>query len=278
MGEVMSDFEVMLAESGFTADEARAQATQTHDIKVVDLDRLFLEVKSSKIEGVGLFTKATFENGQYIGPARVGKNRTQLGRYANHSGTPNAMPVMLGEDIYYKAIQTIWAGEEITIDYRESLKIRHMRVHRVEEPQGIKTFGDKMRSAEQYLATLPQVEIPVKHTFGYGTYAREIMIPKGITCTGKIHLFDDINIVPYGRMEVLTDEGQFVEVVGPCTFVAKAGVKKMGRAIEDTLWITIHATEETDLDIIEHTLFAECDGEPNVIDFKTGKPIQEALR
>lgn len=274
----MSDFDLMLQESGFTADEARAQAAQTHDIKPVDLEKLWLEVKESPIEGLGLFAKVTFQTGEYIGPARVGKNRTQLGRYANHSGTPNAVPVLLGQNIYYVANQTISAGEEITIDYRESLKIRHMEVHRVEEPKGVQTFGDKMRSAENYLASLPQVDIPVKHTFGHGTYAREIMIPKGVTCSGKIHLFDDINIVQYGRMQVLTDGGQFVEVVGPCTFVAKAGVKKMGKALEDTLWITIHATDETDLDIIESTLFAECDGDPKVIDFKTGKPIQEALK
>lgn len=151
-----------------------------------------------------------------------------------------------------------------------------IKTYRIENDEVVRSTRDKILSAEQYLATLPQADIPIKHTFAHGTYAREIMIPSGVCCTGKVHKYDDLNIVPYGHMQVLTEDG-FKEVKGPCTFTGCAGVKKIGYAIEDTLWITIHATEETDLDIIESTLFAECDGEPKVIDFKTGKPIQEAL-
>ena len=152
-----------------------------------------------------------------------------------------------------------------------------LKTYRIgEDGEVVKSQRDKILSAEQYLATLPQVEVQIKHTFAHGTYAREIEIPAGVCCTGKVHKFDDLNIVPYGHMTVMTEDG-WKEVVGPCTFKGCAGVKKIGYAHENTLWITIHATDETDLDIIESTLFAECDGEPKVIDFKTGKPIQEAL-
>ena len=55
-------------------------------------------------------------------------------------------------------------------------------------------------------------------------------------------------------------------------FRGNAGVKQIGHAHEDTLWITVHAAVETNLDRLEEILFED---EGNVLDFKTGRASEE---
>jgi hypothetical protein len=152
-----------------------------------------------------------------------------------------------------------------------------LKVYRIDEDgEIVKSVRDKILSAEQFLATLPQVEIPVDHKFSDGLYSRKILIPAGTCVTGKVHRKGDISIVQYGRMMVLTEDG-FKEIVGPCDFVGTPGVKKIGYAVEDTLWINVIAANSTDLDSIVEEVFIECEGEPHVIDLKTGRQIQKEL-
>ena len=47
------------------------------------------------------------------------------------------------------------------------------------------------------------------------------------------------------------------EMSGPCIFTSPAGVKRAVSVIEDTLWTTIHLTEETDVDKIEAEVIAK---------------------
>ena len=101
----------------------------------------------------------------------------------------------------------------------------------------------------------PQLEIETRHYFADGIYAREITIPKGALVTGKIHRTTHLNIVSKGRIAVVTEDGEKV-IEAPCTFVAQPGTKRAGFALEETVWTTIHASEETDLDKLEAELIA----------------------
>jgi hypothetical protein len=127
---------------------------------------------------------------------------------------------------------------------------------------------DGIIKAERIMKSMQLVEFPVKHYFSDGTYAREIFIPKGSLLTGRVHKNSDLNIVHYGDMDVMTSHG--FKRVGPCTFTAKAGTKQIGYAYEDTLWTTIHATDETDLAVLDRILY-EDEGDDTVYDFATGK-------
>jgi quercetin dioxygenase-like cupin family protein len=91
---------------------------------------------------------------------------------------------------------------------------------------------------------------PVTHHFAPGLYAREMLIPAGVTLVGKMHRFDHLCVVLRGRILVATETGT-KEIVGPAMFTSPAGVKRAGVAIEDTVWITYHPTEKTDLAQIE---------------------------
>jgi hypothetical protein len=97
-----------------------------------------------------------------------------------------------------------------------------------------------------------------RHYFAPGLYAREIEIPAGVRLVGMAHLAEHINIVSKGRILVFTEEGER-EIVAPCTFVAPAGTKRAGCAIEDTVWTTIHRnpTEETDVKKLELELVTD---------------------
>lgn len=110
--------------------------------------------------------------------------------------------------------------------------------------------------AKQY----PQVELKVKHYFSKGVYARELHIPAGVILTGEIHKFENLNILSYGKIEVLTEKGM-QEVEAPFTVVSPAGTKRIARAITDCIWTTIHGTDENDLNVIEKTFIAKSEQE-----------------
>lgn len=100
---------------------------------------------------------------------------------------------------------------------------------------------------------MPQVDIPLVHRFSNGLYAREIFIPKGTILVGKIHRYESLNIVSMGDITVLTEDGA-KRVQAPYTVVSPPGTKRVGFANEDTVWTTIHATDETDLGKLEDDL------------------------
>jgi hypothetical protein len=101
-----------------------------------------------------------------------------------------------------------------------------------------------------------QLIIEPVHYFAEGLYAREITIPKGTLLTGKIHLFEHLNIISRGDISVMTDEG-IKRIVAPATIISKPGIKRVGYAHEETVWTTIHACTETDVAKIEELLVVE---------------------
>jgi hypothetical protein len=100
------------------------------------------------------------------------------------------------------------------------------------------------------------VDIKPVHHFAKGLYAREIFIPKGTLLTGLIHREEHLNIVSKGEISVLTEQGP-QRIKAPCTIVSKPGTKRVGYAHEDTVWITVHATTETEVEKIDESLVVD---------------------
>jgi len=78
-----------------------------------------VEIKSSDIEGQGVFLTGDVKEGEVFALARLLNNRTPVGRYTNHSDTPNAGPISKDGLGMLVALQDIGKGEEVTVDYRE---------------------------------------------------------------------------------------------------------------------------------------------------------------
>lgn len=109
---------------------------------------------------------------------------------------------------------------------------------------------------QQEVAAAPQIQMHVVHHFSKGLYARELHIPKGTILVGKTHRFENLNIISKGEISVYTEEG-VRRIVAPCTIVSPPGTKRVGYAHEDTVWTTIHATNETDIDEIENEVIVD---------------------
>ena len=114
-------------------------------------------------------------------------------------------------------------------------------------------FEDLMREATA-------VECPVTHHFAQGVYGRELFIPKGTVLTGKIHKFSQLNILSKGDISVLTETG-VKRVQAPFSIVSPPGTKRIAYAHEDTVWITVHGTYETDVERIEEIFIAQSEEE-----------------
>lgn len=102
---------------------------------------------------------------------------------------------------------------------------------------------------------------PLKHVFAPGgtckhVYAREIFIPAGMVVVGKIHKHAHLNMLMKGRVSVFTEKGR-EDFVGPLTMVSQAGTKRAVYAHEDTVWVTVHLTQSTDLAEIEEEIIAK---------------------
>jgi hypothetical protein len=106
----------------------------------------------------------------------------------------------------------------------------------------------------------PQLPIPVRHIFSKGLCAREITIPAGSVLTGKIHKYENLNILSAGEMDVLTEDG-VVRVKAPFTIVSPPGTKRIARTHTECVWTTIIATTETNIEKIEAMFTAETEAE-----------------
>jgi hypothetical protein len=106
---------------------------------------------------------------------------------------------------------------------------------------------------EREIDKLPQVELPVRHYFTPGLYAREMTIPAGTVLTGKIHKTTHLNIVSAGDITVWTEDGM-KRIQAPFTFISYPGTKRVGMTHSETVWTTLHVTEETDLEVLEDLL------------------------
>jgi hypothetical protein len=128
----------------------------------------------------------------------------------------------------------------------------------------------KVNAIEALMAQQPQVDLKVEHYFSEGVYARALEIPAGVQLTGKIHKFEQLNILAKGKMKVLV--GDFYKVVkSPFIVVSPPGTKRIAIALEDCVWVTIHGTYETDLELIEKTFIAQ--DEKEYLEFKNDKQL-----
>ena len=83
-----------------------------------------LTIKSSTIDGLGLFATEDLPVGENLGISHVYDERftnqfirTPLGGFINHSDTPNLKAYIDADFRYIKTLRHIKAGEELTLEY-----------------------------------------------------------------------------------------------------------------------------------------------------------------
>jgi hypothetical protein len=104
-------------------------------------------------------------------------------------------------------------------------------------------------SVEEVMLDMPQASCPVSHYFGPGVYIREVTIPAGALAIGHAQKLEHLNVMISGSVAMI--EGDSVKVLtAPMIFTGQPG-RKIGYAIETTVWHNIYATEERDIDKLE---------------------------
>ena len=119
--------------------------------------------------------------------------------------------------------------------------------------------------AEDILKTMPQGEAIITHRFAPGVYTKEMYVPAGCMITGAIHKTEHISIFLEGKMLVPDETGKTIEINGPIVEVAKPGIKRIGIVLEPVRWITIHATDVTDLDELDEMLLTNDPHEAEIL-------------
>ena len=128
------------------------------------------------------------------------------------------------------------------------------------------------------LAKLPGVEFgdsalaPVTHHFAPGSYAREMLIPKGTIVVGKTHKQAHHSFLMKGEITVVSEEG-IKRLKAPMVILSQPNAKRVGFAHEDTIWVTVHPTDETDLEKIEEQVIQKEDND--YIDAKLTQLLRE---
>lgn len=126
-------------------------------------------------------------------------------------------------------------------------------------PQGVLDLIESRRTSAAWrelddmdlaLAKLPQADFKVRHVFTPGLCVRELMIPAGTLVTSRIHLFEHPFIISLGIVSVWSDECRWEIMAAPHTGVTLPATRRAVYAHEDTIWSTLHATNETDPDKI----------------------------
>lgn len=127
------DFEQMLLETGWSAEEVQKMSDFDEDKIPFPMGSYQVAIDNSPINGKGLFASASFNIGDIIAPARLNGKRTPAGYIINHAKIPNAVVIKNDNgDLYIQAIDFIsgkHAGEqgmEITLDYRQVLEVNKL--------------------------------------------------------------------------------------------------------------------------------------------------------
>lgn len=110
---------------------------------------------------------------------------------------------------------------------------------------------------EAMMLAAPQIDCPVQHHFGPGLYMREAFLPAGTYIMGHAHKHESMNIMLKGKMAVIVD-GVAKLIDGPHIFTTQPG-RKVAYIIQDTVFLNVYATNETDVDALEEMAVEKSD-------------------
>ena len=118
-----------------------------------------------------------------------------------------------------------------------------------------KTVAEGMEEIKNFLMdpSTEGADLPIRHSFAPGIYAREMFIPDGTLLIGKIHKHRHHNFLMQGSIIVLTEEGGVKLLQAPLMIVSEPGTQRVGYAVTDTIWTTVHENSDNteDLAVIE---------------------------
>lgn len=112
------------------------------------------------------------------------------------------------------------------------------------------SMNGRVQRLKRIMRGMPQIELKTDHFFADGMYCRVVERPKGAVIVGKTHKKAHFYIVVKGAVRVTSDEG-VRDFSAPAVIVSQPGTQRAVVALEDSVCLTVHRTDNTDLDAIE---------------------------
>lgn len=109
---------------------------------------------------------------------------------------------------------------------------------------------DQIDRLQAEMVKMPQVELQTEHYFVLGMYCRRVFRPAGTLIVGKIHKQPHFFLCAKGEIIAWTESGMKKLQAGDVV-ECKPGTKRITLATQDSIGVTIHKTEETELEKIE---------------------------
>ena len=236
-------YDEYLVTLGITEDEAQ-RLVNMDNVREGSLENF--ELKASSIHGTGFFTLVNHTEGTQIGLARFNDKRTELGRWVNHSETPNASL----EGDYVVALGNISAGEEITMCYLDNARKQCDVIHYTPMEQ-----LEILLRAKHEIFTADEVPTVVKQMPNSGLGVRYVKLVAGSVYLGKVHKEWSLNILASGSMYVMADPTKDkLKVEAPYVFETGPGSQKFVMCITDCVFMNVLKSENESIDDMENRM------------------------
>lgn len=122
------------------------------------------------------------------------------------------------------------------------------------------------------MVKMPQVELETEHFFSPGMYLRRVYRPAGTLIVGKVHKKPHFFLCAKGEIIAWTESGMRKLQAGDVV-ECQPGTKRITLATQDSIGVTVHMTDKTDLDEIEIELV---EPEPMAL-FDSGNKLKQIV-
>jgi len=122
------------------------------------------------------------------------------------------------------------------------------------------------------MVKMPQVELETEHFFSPGMYLRRVYRPAGTLIVGKVHKKPHFFLCAKGEIIAWTENGMRKLQAGDVV-ECQPGTKRITLATQDSIGVTVHMTDKTDLDEIETELV---EPEPMAL-FDSGNKLKQIV-
>ncbi len=112
---------------------------------------------------------------------------------------------------------------------------------------------DQIDRLQAEMVKMPQVELQTEHYFVPGMYCRRVFRQAGTLIVGKVHKHPHFFLCAKGEIIAWTENGMKKLQAGDVV-ECQPGTKRVTLATQDSIGVTIHKTDKTDLNEIETEL------------------------
>lgn len=128
---------------------------------------------------------------------------------------------------------------------------------------------------KQSIDNLPQIKLPLTHRLAPGQYSREMFAPAGTLLTSKIHAQEHFFFLMSGKILVMEEDASYL-LSAPLHSISMKSSRRIGVVIEDTVWITVHATSLAEDKVYSEEEFKNVISkiEDEVIESRTNKLLE----